>query len=275
MSLRINTNVASIGILRQMGESERSLEGALKSLASGKRFDDPAEKGADFSISENLRGQIAGLKAGQRNAEGAQSFIQVGESGLNEQNNILVRMRELAVQAASDTVSDKERDFIQTEFSQLQQEVDRIALTTQYGSHKILAGSSKEYEFQVGPDKGTDYSVKFKQNASTRSSELGIDSLSVEEKSEALDSLEGIDKGLEKIAEVRSQLAAMDSRLSATIQHSGSMIESVSAAHSHMADTDIGNATSKMYKNQVLQQYQMAVLNESNRQPGNVLKLIA
>jgi flagellin len=275
MGLRINTNLASIAAQRQISLSQREAEGTMKALASGNRFDNPNENSADYSISEHLRGQIAGLKAGQNNAENAQSFIQVAEGGLNEQNNILIRMRELAVQAASDTFSERERGFLNSEFSQLKEEINRIALTTQFGSQKLLAGDNREYDFQVGAYSGDENIIKYKSNADTRASELGVDSLSVNDASDARGSLENLDEALLKIAEARSNFGAVDSRLSSTVNNSAIQTENLEAAHSRIADTNIAQATSDMYRSQALQQYQISVLKEANQYPGSVIRLIA
>lgn len=275
MGLRINTNLASIAAQRQIGLSQRQHEGAMKSLASGNRFSNPDESSADYSIAEHLRGQIAGMKSATKNAENAQSFIQVAEGGLNEQNNILIRMRELAIQAASDTFSDQEREFLHTEFEQLQQELDRIALTTTFGSQKLLAGETRDYEFQVGAYGGSENIIKYRSETNTRAGELGVDDLTVLDKSDARDSLEYIDEAITKIAEARSRFGAIDSRMNSTINHTGVQIENLEAARSRLADTNIAQAVSDMYRGQALQQYQISVLNEANRFPGSVIRLIA
>lgn len=275
MGLRINTNLASLAAQRQISLSQRQTEGSMKSLASGNRFDNPNESSAEYSIAENLRGQIAGVKAGRINAENAQSFVQIAEGGLNEQNNILIRMRELAVQAASDTFSDEERELIQMEFGQLQQEVDRIAQTTQFGSNKVLAGNAREYEFQVGAYGGAENIIKYKSDADTRAGSLGVDSLEVSGKSDARDSLETLDEALGKIAQARASFGAIQSRLESTINHAGTQAENLENARSRMADTNIAQAVSDMYRNQAMQQYQISVLNEANRFPGSVIRLVA
>lgn len=192
MGLRINTNVASLAAQRQIGLSQSRSQGEMKALASGNRFDNPAESSADYSIAEGLRAQISGMKSATKNAENAQSFVQVAEGGLNEQNNILIRMRELSVQAASDTYSDRERELLQQEYGQLQQEMDRIALTTSFGSTKLLSGDSKEYEFQVGAYKGEENVIKDKADTNTRSSELGVDLLDISDRGSARDSLDSL-----------------------------------------------------------------------------------
>ncbi len=275
MGLRINTNLASLAAQRQIGLSQRQVEGTMKSLASGNRFDNPNESAADHSISEHLRSQISGVRAGRMNAENAQSFIQVAEGGLSEQNNILIRMRELAVQSASDTFSNTERELLQSEFVQLQEEIDRIAQTTQFGSQKLLSGDTRDYEFQVGAYKGDENVIRYKADADTRASALGVDSLGVSDRSDARDSIENLDEALTKIAMVRANFGAIDSRLSSTINHAGMQEEGLSAARSRIGDTNIAQAASDMYRNQAMQQYQISVLNEANRFPGNVIRLIA
>lgn len=275
MGLRINTNVPSLVAQRQIGLSQRKAEGSMKALASGNRFDNPGESAADSSIAEHLRGQIAGMRSARMNAENAQSFVSIAEGGLNEQNNLLIRMRELSVQAANDTYTDKEREFMNTEFTQLLEEIDRIAESTQFGSTKILSGESREYEFQVGAYKGDENVIKYRSDADTRSSSLGVDSASVSDKFDARDALETIDEALTKVAMARSSFGAIQSRLNATVNHAGVQIENLEAARSRVADTDVAEATSTMYKAQAIQQYQIAVLNEANRFPASVIKLVA
>jgi flagellin len=251
------------------------VEGSLKALASGNRFDHPNESSADFAISERLRGQLAGVKAGRLNAEAAQSFIQIAEGGLNEQNNLLIRMRELAVQSASDTFSDAEREMIHMEFQQLQQEVNRIAETTRFGSAKLLVGQQQEYDFQVGAYQGNENVIKYKSDTDTRASALGVDGLRVDDATDARDSLEVLDEALTLVATARARFGSIHSRLDSTINHAGSQAENLEAARSQIADTDIAEQVSEMYKNRALQQYQIAVLGEANRAPGELLRLIA
>lgn len=274
MGLRINTNVASLAAQRQIGLSQSRSQGEMKALASGNRFDNPAESSADYSIAEGLRAQISGMKSATKNAENAQSFVQVAEGGLNEQNNILIRMRELSVQAASDTYSDQERELLQQEYGQLQQEMDRIALTTSFGSTKLLSGDSKEYEFQVGAYKGEENVIKYKADTNTRSGELGVDSLDISDRGSARDSLDSLDEAVVKIAQARANFGAIHSRLDSTINHGNVQVENLEAAHSRLADTNIAEAASSMYKQQALQQYQISVLDQANRFPGAVIRLV-
>jgi flagellin len=275
MGLRINTNVPSIAVQRLLSQSQRESEGAMKALASGDRFENPEESSADYSIAERIRSQTRGLEAAKQNSENAQSFIEVAEGGLNEQNNLLIRMRELAVQAASDTYSDEERDLMQTEFLQLQEELTRIADTTRFGSTRLLSGENKEYEFQVGADKGAENVITYKNRTDTRASALGVDGDEIDGKSDARDSLEDIDDALLKVAQARANFGAVQSRLDSTINNTAVQIENLQSAHSRLADTDVAKAVSDVARSQAMRQYQIAVLQQANEFPGNVLKLIA
>jgi len=275
MGLRINTNIASIAAQHALGKTERMTTKAMKELATGSRFSDMATDSAGHAISESLRAQVQGLGAARMNAQNASSFIEVAEGALNEQNNLLIRMRELSIQAASDTNSDTERGYINEEFQQLSSEIDRIAKTTSFGSNTLLDGSTKNYEFQVGLQKGYDHVVSYTSDANTTSTGLNVDGLSVEEKSSARDSLQKIDKALETVGAARAKFGAIQSRLENVENHLSSQIESMTTAYSKMNDTDIPDAVARMQKGLILQQYQTAALVHANMMPQNALKLIA
>ena len=247
----------------------------MKQLASGDRFSDMTEGAGDFAIAEQLRGQIKGLKAARFNADNATSFVQVAEGGLNEQSNILIRMRELAVQAASDTFSGNEREMLGVEFGQLKSEFDRIAKTTQFGSHKLLSGDTKEYEFQVGAYKGPDNVIAYKSNTNTTASEVGISGLDVQDVGDARDSLSSIDDALLAIGRARANFGAVQSRFESVVNNASVQIENLEAAHSRIADTDYAESVSELFRNRSLQQYQIAVLAQANQQPENALRLLA
>jgi flagellin len=258
-----------------MGQTQRATEKAMKDLASGTRFSQPGNDAAGAAIAEQLRGQVAGEKAALSNADNATSFIQVAEGALNEQNNILIRMRELAVQAASDTYSDKEREFLNYEYTQLSQELDRIAKTTTFGSTALLNGNSKDYEFQVGTNKGDDSIIRYTSDTDTTASSLGVEGGDVETKSDARSNLGDIDEALTKLAEARAKYGAVQSRLDSAANNLQTQIENVTAAHSRIADTDVAAAMSDVRRGQILQQYQAAVLAQANSSNEALLRLIA
>ncbi len=275
MGLRITTNVASLTAQRNLGLTQRTIEKSMKQLATGSRFADTSEGAGEFAVSELLRGQISGMKAAKNNADFANSFVAVAEGGLNEQNNILVRMRELAIQAASDTLGDEERGYVNLEFQQLISETDRIAKTTSFGTQKLLMGEGKTYEFQIGAYNGEDNIVRYVADTNTTSSSLEIEGLSIDDKDYARDSLEAIDTATGKIAQARAQFGAIQSRLQSVSNNADVQIENLSAAQSRIADTDVAKAVSEMVRSQVLQQFQSVVLAQANQLPQLALKLIS
>jgi len=273
--LRVSPVSASLMAQRYLGSTQRSTEKAMKDLASGTKFNTPGADAAGAAIAEQLQGQLRGQKAALNNADNATSFIQVAEGALNEQNNILVRLRELAVQAASDTYSDKEREYLNYEYTQLTQELDRIAKTTTYGSTPLLNGGSKDYEFQVGTSGNSDSIIKYTSDTNTTASSLGVDGGDVETKSDARGVLKDIDDAMTKVAEARAKYGAVQSRMDSASNNLAVGIENIEAAHSRMADTDVAQAVSDVRRGQILQQYQASVLAQANNTNEVLLRLIA
>lgn len=274
MSLRINTNVASLQAQGQMRISSRELGKGLSQLASGSRFGHPGSDSAGLAIAENLKAQEKGLGAASRTADVATSFVQTAEGSLNEQNNILIRMRELAVQAASDTYSDKEREFLDLEAQQLKEEFERIAQSARFGSRSLLRGDSSELQFQVGTHSGEENQIRFDHDADTTASSIGVSSVSVTDKSEARDSLESIDEALLKVGTIRAKFGAIQGRLETAQDFLASQVTAIAEARSKVADTDVAETVSRVRREQVLQQYQTQVLNYANSAPEVALKLI-
>lgn len=161
MGLRISTNMPSIAAQRVLQTNAKRLEHSTQALATGSRIVRAADDAAGLAISENLKGQTRGIAQARNNAFNAGSLIQVSEGGLNEINNILIRVRELGIQAASDNVGEKERGFINEESKQILQEADRIAKTTRFGDKMLLDGSGGQQEFHVGPFGGKENVIKF------------------------------------------------------------------------------------------------------------------
>lgn len=274
MSLRISTNIPSLMAQSQLSKSSRELQKAYGELASGSKHSSGSRDAAGFSIAESLRGDMAGLKAAGDNAGNAASFVKTAEGGLNEENNILIRLRELAIQSASDTNSDQERGFMDLEFTQLKEELDRIAKTTTFGSTPLLKGDSKSYEFQVGLHAGEENQIRYTNETDTTADALGVSGLSVSDKGEARDALESLDQGLNQVAQARAQFGAVQSRLESTEDFLSRHAVNIAEAHSRIADSDIPEVISRVRKNEILQQYQAQVLSMANAQDGLSLKLI-
>lgn len=272
--LRVSSNLASASAQRALGLTQKSTERALQELATGSRFTSAGSDAAGYAIAENMRSQIQGYKAARYNADNAVSFVAVAEGALQEQNNILVRLRELAVQAASDTFSSRERKMLDTEYQALTQEFDRIAKSTKYGSQPLLDGSVREYEFQVGIGPGNENIIKYRNETDTRLSSMDLDGTAIDEKSDARDALEEVDEALYKINSTRANLGAITTRMETAVSHITSQVESLSEAHSKLADTDIAQAVSNARRGQIMQQYQASALASANESTGYLLRLI-
>ncbi len=274
MGLRINTNMASISAQRTLSKNTERRNHAQTAMASGKRIVNAADDAAGLAISENIRGQVAGLKMSKQNALNAQSLIQVSEGGLNEISNILIRLRELGVQSASDTVSDVEREFLNQEAVNLVEEADRIAKSTRFGNKELLTNEGDELEFHVGPFGGDENVVRAKVAADATASTLGFDSVSVADKEDAKDSLGMVDEALVKIGKIRADFGAVQSRLQSTQSNTEIQFENLTAAQSRIADADIAYESAELASAQILNQASIGVLASANQNGAQALRLI-
>lgn len=274
MSLRISTNMSSLAIQNAMNTSQRSTDRAIKNVATGSRLSDPSADVSGAAIAAQMKAEIGSMNAAKRNAEDAVSFVSIAESGLSEQSNILMRMRELSIQSASDNYSKSERVMMQKEYSEIRSELDRIAKTTQYGTLTLLDGSINNFDFQVGTKGDANSRISFKNDSNTTMSGLDIDGASVEDKNDAVDSIRTIDKAMSSIAMQRSRFGAVQSRLESADNTLGSQIENLSNAKSRISDADLAKEVSDVRRGQILQQYQTSMLAQANEQSSLALKLI-
>lgn len=274
MGLRIATNTASIAAQRVLSKQQKRAEHSAQALASGSRIVNAADDAAGLAISENFKGQLRGISQARNNANNAISFSQVGEGGLSEVSNILIRLRELGVQAASDTVGDTERGFLNNEAQQLIQEADRIAKTTTFGNTKLLDGSGGKLEFHVGAYGGEENIISFDFDADATTSSLGISGLAVDDKGSARDTLEAVDGALQKVGALRANFGAMQSRLESTVSNLDVSYENLSAANSRIRDTDVAKETAEMASASILQNTAVSVLAQANQLPNVAMKLV-
>lgn len=274
MGLRIATNTASIAAQRVLQKQQKRAEHSSQALASGSRIVNAADDAAGLAISETFKGQLKGISAARNNANNAISFSQVGEGALSEVSNILVRLRELGVQASSDTIGDTERGFLNNEAQQLIQEADRIARTTAFGNTKLLDGSGGKLEFQVGPNGSKDDIISFDFDSDATTSSLGIRGLEIDDKSSARDALSSVDEALQKVSSLRANFGAMQSRLETTVNNLDISYENLSSANSRIRDTDIAKETAEMASAHILQNTAVSVLAQANQLPSVALKLV-
>ncbi len=279
MGLRIATNMAAMSANRALSQTSAGQSKSYLRLSSGNRITEAGDDAAGLSISESLRAQIRSMGQAERNANDGISFVQVAEGGLAEIGNILIRMRELAVQASSDTIGDRERGFINQEVQSLSGEVNRIANVTNFNGTSLLNGESakSELQFQVGIRKENDDAdrIVFKPNEyNMKTSELGIESISYETIDDARSALDNVDTAISKVFETRARLGATQNKLHATVNNLQIGKENLSSARSRIADTDVAAETSELVRGQILQSAGVAVLAQANAAPMQALKLL-
>lgn len=277
MGLRINTNVASLNSQRNLRLNRMNLDKSLERLSSGYRINRAGDDAAGLAISENLRAQIRGLQQAERNAQDGVSLVQVAEGGLQEVSNIMIRLRELAVQAASDTVGPTERKFLSVEFDALLNEVDRIANATEYNRIPLLNGTAAVFDIQVGTrnnpniDRLTFFDTS---SADVNVVALGLNLASIADKTNAQNSLAAIDTAIVSVSSIRADFGAMQNRLQSVINNLAISVENMSAANSRIRDTDVASETSELTKNNILMQAGTAVLSQANASVQSALTLL-
>jgi flagellin len=276
MGLRISTNVQSLRAQNALAKVESNKSNTMEKLASGSRINKAGDDAAGLAISEKLKANIRGTQQATRNAGDGISMIQTAEGGLNEVSNILIRLRELSVQSASDTIGQEERKFSDLEFKQLTSEVERIATSTQFNGKKLLSGEGEKLDFQIGVmnDAKNDRLSYMPQDSSARTKDLGLDTLGVSTKADAQDNLEKIDGAINGVNANRASLGALQNRLQSTISNLEVRTENLSAANSRIRDTDIASESADMAKSNILSAASVSVLAQANSNGSAALKLI-
>lgn len=276
MGLRINTNVPSLSAQRSLGRTNHRLNGNLRKLSSGERITQASDDAAGLAISEKLKAQIRGFRQASRNANDAISLIQTAEGGLSEISNIVIRLRELSVQSASDTLGPKDRQMADLEYQQLKEEIDRISRSSAFNGIQLLDGTAGKLEFQVGTNNDPvldRLSIDTTRMDSTVAS-LGIAAETISSKEGAQVALKKLDDALVQINGVRAGLGAMQNRLSSTVNNLGISDENLSAANSRIRDVDVASESAELTKNTILSQAGISVLGQANQAPNAALKLI-
>lgn len=307
MALRIRTNVMSLVAQRHFGDAGSRVKKHMEKLASGHRINRAADDAAGLAISEVVRSDIRSLSQARRNTNDGVSLIQVAEGNLGEIGNIVVRLKELAVQSSSDTISDRERGYLNLEFMQLKDEVDRIALSTEFNGTRLLTGDSHDlpdsikeqhqyppYEIQVdknffpdidNPDVNNPTDIirlDFTNlNALTEGEgSLGIgkssseDGTSVDNKDNAHKSMTILEDAIQRISSYRAKLGSWQNRLESTDKNLSTRIENLSAARSRIVDTDFAHDTAEYTQWGIIQQAGSSVLSQANQLPQIALQLL-
>jgi flagellin len=309
MGLRIRTNVASLNAQRRLGMSTDALNNSGNKLASGERINKAADDAAGLAISENLRADVRSLNQAKRNALDGVSLVQTAEGGLNETTNMLVRLRELAVQSSSDTIGNTERGFLDKEYQALKSEIDRIANSTEFNGTRLLIGDrgpelpddmqtgqnpfpleiqvSKDYYAQsdaidqANPVNIIQIDLKSLNAYSTGDNSLMLDQSTggeniqgIGEKGQAQLSIGRLDDAIEKVNGYRAYLGSIQNRLGSTINNLGVQVENLDTARSRIRDTDFAAETAEYTKSKILQQAGTSVLAQANAQPNVAMGLL-
>lgn len=307
MGLRIRTNVASLNAQRRLGQSTDAMGESGNKLASGERINKAADDAAGLAISENLRADVRSLNQAKRNAMDGVSLVQTAEGGLNETTNMLVRLRELAVQASSDTIGNTERGFLDKEYQALKSEIDRIANSTEFNGTRLLVGqvalpedmqsgaNAFPLEVQISKDYYTESDSLENGNPTNiiridlqnlnayssgenslniNQSMAGEEVAGIDNKIGAQMSIGRLDTAITQVNEYRSYLGSIQNRLGSTIANLGIQTENLDTARSRIKDTDFASETAEFTKMKILQQAGTSVLAQANQAPQVALGLL-
>ena len=276
MGLRINTNVSSINAQRALSSTRGSVQKSLERLSSGSRINRAGDDAAGLAISENLKAQIRGLGQAKRNAADGISLVQVAEGGLTEIQNILIRLRELSVQASSDTIGPAERRFLNVEYEALINEVDRISDSTEFNAVPLLNGQGQVIDIQVGTrnNPNVDRITFDPTSTNVSSTALGLSLTNVMDKNAAQASLDFIDRSIKQVSSIRADFGAIQNRLQSTARNIAISIENLSAANSRIRDTDMAAETAELTKQNILMQAGISVLAQANNAGNGALQLL-
>jgi flagellin len=278
MALSILTNTASLNAQRNLSQTGRSLAANFGRLSSGMRINTAGDDAAGLAISERMKAQVRSLHQAERNANDGISLLQTAEGGMNENSGILIRMRELAMQAATGTVGDTERGHLQTEFAELTAEIDRIANVTQFNGQLLLNGENASFDFQVGINEGGSnvISATMVDMSADNYGASGTDltALDISTAAGAQAALDVLDTAIADTSEARAGLGATQNRLQVTVANLQSARENLSAANSRIRDVDVAEESAAMTRNNILSQAGIAVLSQANQLPSMALSLL-
>lgn len=276
MGMRISTNVSALNAQRFLGTTKVALDKSMSRLSSGSRINKAADDAAGLALSENFKAQMRGLKQASRNAQDGISMIQTAEGSLGEIGNILIRLRELSVQAASDTIGDRERALVDIEFGQMLEEIDRIASSTEFNGTPLLSGIGEVLEFQIGTKNSPDLDrLSFDTAAADAGTQaLGIDLTGAFDKLTSQESLGALDNAINYVSGMRANFGALQSRMTSSVDNINVNLENIASANSRIRDTDIAEESSELARQNIMLQAGTSILAQANQQPALALSLL-
>lgn len=267
----INTNMAALTANRTMNANAKAAASASNKLSTGYRINGAADDAAGLAISEKMESQIRGLEQASRNASDGISLVQTAEGALAQTTDIIQRMRELSVQASSDTYTTEDRASIQLEINQLASEITRIAEETEFNGMGLLNGNKTDLAIQVGANAGQQITVSLQIMTAD---ELQIDALVVSNAADANEAISSLDAALKTVSDFRASLGAKQNRLEYTITNVDNTAENLTSAQSTLRDADMAATMVEFSKYNVLQQAAQSMLSQANSNQQNVLSLL-
>lgn len=276
MGIRIGTNVAAMNAMRHLANATARVNRSMERLSSGLRINRSADDPAGFAMSEKLRGNIRALDVAVRNAGDGISMAQIAEGALGATSDLMIRLRELSEQAMSGTVTNEQRGYLNQEFRALVEEIDRIALTTEFNGRFLLDGSGGNAGIQVGTGTGPGSQIEVEVGSSYTAAGLGLDNvtLSGNPASWAVQPLDAIEAAMRLVSAGRAGFGATTNRLESAIRMMNIQGENLAAADSRIRDVDYAAEVSELTSAQILQQMAVAMLAQASRQPSIVLQLM-
>ena len=282
MALTVNTNTTSLGVQKNLNRASDALSTSMTRLSSGLKINSAKDDAAGLQIATRMTSQIRGQTMAIKNANDGISIAQTAEGAMQEQTNILQRMRELAVQSRNDNNSEADRDALDKEFQSMLKEIDRIAGSTQLNGKNLLDGTASDMTFQVGSNTGSDnqITISLSDAMNTTGALSGLSGMSITGADSAAAeatftaALSAIDDALNAINSTRADLGAVQNRLTSTINNLQNINENAEAARGRVQDTDFAAETAQLTKQQTLQQASTSILAQANQLPSAVLKLL-
>ncbi len=278
MALRINTNIASLNVQRNLTINNRNMQSALERLSTGYRINKAADDAAGFAVANTFKAKISSLRVAYQNATESNSMLQVADGAYHEMYNILVRMKDLATQAAGGQITNDNRALLNAEFTELQAELDRIAQTSQYNGVNLIystaaSGVAASFTFQIGSLNKDHDQLQVKLKAVSAQA-LGVHSSAIGTQGDAQTAMDALDIAISSINTYMAEIGAYQNRLQHTMDNLNIMIENYSASESAIRDADMAFEVTQFTKAQILQQSGMAMLAQANAAPQQILTLL-
>jgi len=282
MALTVRTNIASLSAIHQLNRTQGSLTNSLERISSGLRVNRAADDAAGLSVANRMNSDNTSLSQAMRNTNDGISMIQTAEGGLNELNNILVRMRELSVQAGNETYNSTDRSMIATEMLQLKSEYARIVTTANFNRTQLLNSTDTTFNIQVGIQNTSNDRISINLSSlAAAASNVGLNTLfsssiaSAGLLTQAQLNITSIDTALNNISTRRSRLGALQNRLENALSEASNYSQNLSASQSQILDVDYASESANMTRYQIQQQAGVAALAQAKAIPQSVISLLS